>query len=136
MASASADTSIIVYDLFSDSAMFKLLGHSDVITGLDILQMQDPIKGNINSYLLSGSKDGFMKLWDLTQQKCILNVSDQYISKIERFTIIEELKIIAVGSNDSNIRIFQIQFNSETKSIEVILKSLLRKESSKRVIDL
>ena len=46
MASGSADTYIIVYDLIADTAQFKFLGHNEQITSLATLDYLNPTKGN------------------------------------------------------------------------------------------
>jgi len=76
MASGSEDTYIVIYDLVADTASFKLMGHSDVVTSLFTFGMEHPIRRNEQEILVSGSKDGLLKFWNLEQQSCVLNVSD------------------------------------------------------------
>ena len=63
--SGGQDTYIVVYDLVSDSAQFKLTGHKEEITELSIFEMQNPKLKNAQKVLISASKDGFLKFWDL-----------------------------------------------------------------------
>jgi U3 small nucleolar RNA-associated protein 12 len=65
MASGSADTYIVIYDLVADTASFKLLGHNEGISSLATFTHQHPIRGNDQTYLISGAKDGLIKFWDL-----------------------------------------------------------------------
>ena len=76
IASGSADTYIIIYDLLSDSALFKLIGHNEQITQMAIFTYSSSTKGNEQDILISASKDGLLKLWDLEKQSCILTTSD------------------------------------------------------------
>ena len=68
LVSGSQDTYIVVYDLIADQAQFKLLGHKDHITQLQTFSIMNPyLKGLTQEILLTSSKDGFLKLWDLSQ---------------------------------------------------------------------
>lgn len=74
LASGAKDTDIIVWDLISESGMFKLRGHKDQITGLYFMEpsaegnSEDAITG---SFILSTSKDATIKIWDVASQYCI-----------------------------------------------------------------
>jgi U3 small nucleolar RNA-associated protein 12 len=65
MASGSSDTYIVIYDLVAETAQFKLLGHNEEITSLATFTQRNPIRGNDQVILISGSKDGLLKFWDL-----------------------------------------------------------------------
>jgi WD40 repeat protein len=58
--------------------------------------------------LISSSKDGLLKFWDLEQQTCVLTTSDQYMSKIEGFSLIPELKLLVAGSSDNQLKLFKL----------------------------
>ena len=48
--------------------MYKLMGHRDVITQLDVVLIGNPLETNkMQRLLLSSSKDGMLKFWDLSQ---------------------------------------------------------------------
>ena len=81
MYSGAQDTYIVIYDLVSDQAMFKLLGHKEEITQLAVFQMSLSGKQN-QTILISASKDGFIKLWDLQQQFCMYTYSDALMNRI------------------------------------------------------
>ena len=63
--SGGADTYIIIYDLVASTAEFKLMGHSESITRLQPLVTQHPVRGTAQKSLISSSKDGLLKVWDL-----------------------------------------------------------------------
>jgi hypothetical protein len=46
------------------------------VTSLATLDYVNPQKGNEQTLLISSSKDGLLKFWDLEQQTCLLNTSD------------------------------------------------------------
>ena len=58
--------------------------------------------------LISSSKDGLLKFWDLEQQTCVLTTSDQYMSKIEAISLIPELKLLVAGSSDNQLKLFKL----------------------------
>ncbi|KAJ8144842.1 hypothetical protein OY671_002078 [Metschnikowia pulcherrima] len=74
LVSGSADSTIIVWDLVAEEGLFKLKGHKAQITGTALLH--EPSKTAAvaeegEDYLLSVSKDGLVKLWDLKAKQCI-----------------------------------------------------------------
>lgn len=64
LVSGSKDSNIVVWDLVEEVGLFKLKGHRNQITGLEIL-------GENDEFLLTTSKDGLIKLWDLETQVSI-----------------------------------------------------------------
>ena len=71
--------------------MYKLMGHRDHVTQLDVVHADKPL-------LLSSGKDGVLKLWDLTQQCCILNHNaDELLSKITCHVLVPQLNCLVVG---------------------------------------
>jgi U3 small nucleolar RNA-associated protein 12 len=84
LASGSKDTDLILWNLIEEEGKVRLRGHKDQITGLQFLQPETPeifgedgeqILTNDNSnsegFLLTTSKDGMIKLWDLASNHCI-----------------------------------------------------------------
>lgn len=74
LVSGSADSSIIVWDLVAEEGLFKLKGHKAQITGVALLnasadEAQTAELGE--DYLVSVSKDGLVKLWDLKAKQCV-----------------------------------------------------------------
>lgn len=58
----------MVYDLVSDQAQYKLMGHKESVTQLSLFVLKNPyLKGRTQNILVSSSKDGFLKFWDLEQ---------------------------------------------------------------------
>lgn len=84
LASASLDTTIVLWDLVAETGMFRLKGHRDNVT--DLAFVKSPVQeastssaalqpdANSAGFLLSTSKDGLLKVWDLALQHCIETV--------------------------------------------------------------
>ncbi|CAN3373398.1 hypothetical protein DIURU_000328 [Diutina rugosa] len=64
LVSGSADTSVIVWDLVGEEGLFRLKGHKGPITGLSLV-------GDEDDYLITCSKDGMVKLWEMASQQCL-----------------------------------------------------------------
>lgn len=79
LASGSADHDIIVWDTFARTAMFRLIGHTTPIIGLDFIYRklgpdshgQTVLDIAKPSHLISASHDGELRLWDFTSQRCL-----------------------------------------------------------------
>lgn len=73
LCSGSSDSSVILWDLIGEEGLFKLKGHKSQITGMSFLS-EDPESKSIDDledYLLTVSKDGLIKIWELKTQQCI-----------------------------------------------------------------
>lgn len=60
--SGSNDTTIIIWDLISEAGLIKFKGHKNMITSIHYYN---------DNYLISTSKDGLLKIWDLKVNQCI-----------------------------------------------------------------
>ena len=65
LVSGGADTHIVIYDLVASKAEFKLTGHTEPITKLQVLVSTHPVAGSRQKRLVSSGKDGLIKVWDL-----------------------------------------------------------------------
>ncbi|EST06247.1 Small-subunit processome, Utp12 [Kalmanozyma brasiliensis GHG001] len=88
VASASLDTDIILWDLVAETGLYRLRGHRDAVTAIAFVQLPSTLvnpdepssstavlaESDAAGYLLSTSKDGLMKLWDLSLQHCVETV--------------------------------------------------------------
>lgn len=60
--SGSNDSTIIIWDLISESGLIKFKGHRNAITSIYYYN---------DNYLISTSKDGMIKIWDLKINQCV-----------------------------------------------------------------
>lgn len=88
IASASLDTDVILWDLVAETGLYRLRGHRDAVTVVSFLQTPSTLpindgpssstalnhESDTGGYLLSTSKDGLLKLWDLSLQHCVETV--------------------------------------------------------------
>ena len=73
LVSGSSDTTIIVWDLVGEEGLCRLKGHKTPITGVELLRENlENTESDVNEcYLVSTSKNGLIKLWDLKSQQCV-----------------------------------------------------------------
>lgn len=73
LVSGSRDSNIIVWDLIGETGLMKLRSHKDQITGILLVSDSNLSKDadEMEDWLISTSKDGLIKLWDLKAQLCV-----------------------------------------------------------------
>lgn len=133
LASGSKDTDIIIWDLLAETSLFKLRGHKDQITALHLLQPsvwqaqgQDQsnetkphgygfsVDGagyhneNRPGFLLSTSKDGRIKIWDLASQHCIETHVAQTNGECWAMGISADASWCITGGNDGELKVWSI----------------------------
>ncbi|CAI8504532.1 unnamed protein product [Hanseniaspora opuntiae] len=130
--SGGMDSKIISWDIVSEIGLGKFTGHKNVIVGLKVLQ--DLENQNGVTRILSLSKDGIFKVWDMNIGQCVEIFDIDFTNRkegeylIEKTTIEKQSKQRAVScefvtfnnlnflqvlSNDKTIEIFRIRSNEE-----------------------
>ena len=120
--SGGADTYLIQYDLVSSMAEFKLLGHTQSITQVQILVTRHPTRGTPQRTLVSAAADGLLKVWSLETQMCMGTFGEQSLQKITDFCLIGELAILVAASADRHLRLFKVEVvvEGEAQSVSEI----------------
>lgn len=109
LASGSQDTDLIVWDVVAEAGLFRLRGHRDQITAmkfiiaLDIPSTSTPASG----FLLTSSKDTFLKFWDLSTQHCIQTIV-AHRSDIWTMDINANRDLIFTGSGEGELKAWWI----------------------------
>lgn len=117
--SGSQDSNIIMWDLVGEVGLYKLRSHKDAITGL---WMQD------DNWLVSTSKDGFVKIWDLKIQQCI-ETHIAHTGECWALGIHDDF-VVTTGA-DSQVKIWQLKLENDAGS-KLIEKGFFEKESKQR----
>jgi U3 small nucleolar RNA-associated protein 12 len=55
---------LVVWDVIGEQGLFRLKGHTNQITGVQFI-------GENEEFILSSSKDGFLKIWSFEIQHCL-----------------------------------------------------------------
>lgn len=103
LASGGKDTDLAVWDLVSESGLFRLRGHKQKITKCCFMKTHSNI-------LVSSSQDALIKFWDLTTQHCFKTLFG-HKSEIWSFVLTKEDRRLITGSND--LKVFKISFKDE-----------------------
>lgn len=127
LASGSKDTDIIVWDLVAEIGLFRLRGHKDQVTALQFLQpteiqhQAENRDGDIISmsvdmndreshagFLLSISKDGLIKIWDVGSQHCIETHVAQSNGECWSMGVSSDFSGCITAGNDGELKIWSI----------------------------
>ncbi|UZJ54677.1 hypothetical protein CBS101457_003997 [Exobasidium rhododendri] len=132
LASGSQDTNLILWDITAESGLFRLKGHRDAITDLHFIYASvtdtapststHNLPGATKKYLATTSKDGLLKLWDLSLQHCVETVLAGR-GEIWSLTVLQDFRL---SSSDNNIGALVLVGNSEgmVKAYEISKVSL------------
>ena len=102
VASGGRDTEIVVWDMVGDSAVCRLTGHKGEITCLSFLP------GHAD-FLVTGSKDGVVKIWSVKLQICVQTITDMK-SEVWSLCFHSQDRLI-VGSSDKVLYVYAIRSN-------------------------
>lgn len=107
LASGSRDTDIVLWDFASETGLFRLRGHNNLISNIEFLN---------ENYLVSSSKDSLIKLWDLQAQHCI-ETEVTHRAEITGFIFTPDMKFMLTVGADNFIRIFSIDLDALGKKL-------------------
>ncbi|KAG8894037.1 hypothetical protein FRB99_001555, partial [Tulasnella sp. 403] len=110
IASGSKETDIIVWDIDGETGLFRLRGHRGPITALRFLQPSSATSTSTSvapSFLISTSKDTFLKLWDLTTQHCIQTMV-AHQSEVWSLDVDPSGDLMFTGGNDGELKAWSL----------------------------
>lgn len=111
LVSGSNDTDLIVWDLVTDTGLFKLRGHKNGITDVKFMESKDGAR-----LVVSSSKDFLLKVWDLDTQHCIQTVVG-HRAEIWSFDIDPSHTRLVTLSEDT-LRFYKIEVPSKSDDKE------------------
>jgi WD40 repeat protein len=98
------------------------------------LVTRHPTRGTPLRSLVSASKDGLLKVWDLEKQQCVGTFGDAAITKINDFVLIAELSLLVAAGTDNKLVIFIVESNEQV-SLKLNSTTFV-KDSNHRAIQL
>ncbi|TFK55785.1 WD40 repeat-like protein [Heliocybe sulcata] len=112
LASGSQDTDLIIWDIVAEAGLFRLRGHRDQITAIRFINPETSAQPSTSTsaspgYILTSSKDTFLKLWDLSTQHCIQTVVG-HRSEIWSMDLDMEQKLIFTGSGEGELKAWRL----------------------------
>jgi FOG: WD40 repeat len=131
LVSGSSDSSIILWDLVGEEGLFKLKGHKSQITGLSFLsEHEHESEDDMEDYLLSVSKDGLIKLWELKSQQCIESHL-AHSNECWSMGINKAKNVLITSGNKDQVKVWELDLTQpDTKKI--IEKGSFEKQSKSR----
>lgn len=147
LASGSKDTDIIIWDLVAEVGLFKLRGHKDQVTALQFLHSSetqhnaenrdaDTISVSVNSnlhdrehyagFLLSTSKDGLIKIWDVGSQHCIETHVAQSNGECWSMSVSSDCLGCITAGNDGELKIWSLDMGGLVEKASQINEGLER----------
>ncbi|KAG8845693.1 hypothetical protein FRB96_002287 [Tulasnella sp. 330] len=114
LASASQDTEIILWDVEAETGLFRLRGHRGALTALRFVVPPTATSTSTTTapgYLISGARDTFIKLWDLTTQHCIQTIV-AHQSEIWSLDVDPTNDIMLTGTNDAELKAWSIDMDA------------------------
>ncbi|OQS02446.1 hypothetical protein THRCLA_05180, partial [Thraustotheca clavata] len=107
LASGSRDTDIIVWDVVSQSGLYRLRGHKDAVTSVAF----------VDKILISTSKDSLMKVWDRDTQHCVQTCVQH---RNEVWSMDMHKRRVLTGATDNLLRVWNINESDEDDRLTLL----------------
>lgn len=105
LASGSNDGDVILWDLNSETGIFRLMAHNDMVTSLKLVNRSPA------AVIISASKDGLVRVHDIESQHCLQTLVGHH-AEIWAMDIDPLQRFIVTGSIDADLRVYRFQSNS------------------------
>ncbi|RXK35130.1 hypothetical protein M231_07605 [Tremella mesenterica] len=108
LASGGTEGEIVIWDVVGEVGLYRLKGHRGAITGLRFIPST---KGRGSGWLVSCSRDNYLKLWDLSTQHCVQTVVVGR-GEVVSLDVIEEKRdrwLVVTGSGDGEAKVWTIE---------------------------
>ncbi|CAI5756882.1 unnamed protein product [Candida verbasci] len=130
--SGSNDSTIIMWDLIGEEGLFKLKGHKGPIHGLQFLSQQEKKDGSddLDDYLISCSKDGLIKLWELKSQQCI-ETHLAHSNECWTMGINKGQNLLITSGNKDQVKVWDLDLSKED-GLKIQEKGEMEKQSKAR----
>ena len=119
MVSGSLDNMIVLWDVIGRNAKCKFVGHSGSITSLNFYK-------NFNDtaeYILSSSKDGCLRVWDIDTRRCIDLIASKKnevlgVNQIEGLKFVRNTLFMAT-TNSEEIIFYEMKVTAGENNLKI-----------------
>ncbi|KAF9534814.1 WD-repeat-containing protein [Crepidotus variabilis] len=115
LASGSQDTDLILWDVVGEAGLYRLSGHRDQITAIRFLAAANNPPSTsttaAGSFLLTSSKDTFVKLWDLSTQHCIQTIV-AHRSEVWTLDVNQSQDLVFTGGGEGEVKAWSIDHDA------------------------
>lgn len=150
LVSGSKDTNIILWDLVNEVGLYRLRSHRDQIVGLQLIRGKSKVivpkedssdgeeeevetDADEEMWLLSTSKDGTLKLWDLETQHCVETRIAHSTNDSWALGYSSSLGVAVTGSGSKELAFWKVDMSPSAPMGERLLKQgSLNKQSGDR----
>ena len=111
LASGGRDTDVILWDLVTESGLYRLKGHKDGVNGVVLLEQDGHDGGGggggVPSHAVSVSKDALVKVWDLATQHCVQTLTG-HRSEVWSVEVSPDGRRMVTGAADRQLRVWSL----------------------------
>lgn len=134
LVTASADGDVILWDLAGENGVFRVPAHNDVVTSVLLLKQET------RDIIVSSSKDGLVRVYDVSTQHCLQTVVG-HRAEVWAMALDPTHSLLITGSVDAEVRVFRFMQEQSTSdaskddTLDVLepLGSVQRKSAVARV---
>ena len=134
LVTGSNDGSIILWDLVGEEGLFKLTGHKNEITDLTFLSKGSRDIDELDDYIISVSKDGLIKLWELSTKQCI-ETHMAHSSECWSLGLNYNHTLAITSGNKNQVKIWDINLDNPDM-MKIIEKGMFEKQSKANCHDI
>nr|XP_018261192.1 U3 small nucleolar RNA-associated protein 12 [Kwoniella dejecticola CBS 10117]OBR83350.1 U3 small nucleolar RNA-associated protein 12 [Kwoniella dejecticola CBS 10117] len=120
LSSGGSEGEIVLWDRIAEIGLYRLKSHKNAITGLKFIPHPRKGENNHPGFLISSSKDTYLKLWDLGTQHCIQTVVVGR-GEVTSLAIKEDDSgrwIIVTGSGDGEAKVWTLEKSMLDKGLK------------------
>ncbi|KAK9456834.1 hypothetical protein V1511DRAFT_227805 [Dipodascopsis uninucleata] len=153
LASGSRDSNIIVWDIISEVGLYRLRSHKDQITGIEFIISNQPTKaesnnddsnqqefieseeGNREDFIISTSKDGLVKLWDIATQYC-METHIAHRDECWALSVHADNRTVMTAASDGEIKVWRLDINNPEDGNKLHLEGIIVRQNRERPVTL
>ncbi|MGB3346188.1 MAG: tetratricopeptide repeat protein, partial [Candidatus Humimicrobiia bacterium] len=116
--SGSNDNTLKLWDINTGECLRTFKGHKGWVKSIDVSKLSKPVgRTKKKQYIISGSDDGTIKLWDLNNGECLLTFEGHKYG-INTIAFSKDDRYIISGSSDNTIKLWDLNSGECLRNFE------------------